>query len=149
MQFAECACGHRHRSFLQCVYAGVDRCPITLHWLLPKKRGRIQQRVQECQTRPHRGRHCLRMDLGRYSGPFVPPAPVRSIPTSDICRLLALHQSSNRAPWPINTVSPVHGGMAPARRFKFCFSPRSGPRFLIQRSVETNITMIPPAFCQA
>ena len=73
----------RHRSFLQRVYGGVDRRSKSIHRLLPKKRRRIQQRVQECQTRSHRRRYRLCMDVGRDSGPFISLAFARSAPTSD------------------------------------------------------------------
>lgn len=62
---------HRHRSFLQRVYAGIDRSSNSIHRLLPQKRRRIQQRVQERQTWSHRRRYRLRMDVGRYIGMFI------------------------------------------------------------------------------
>ena len=134
-------CGRRHRSFLQRVYGWVDRSPIALHWLLPEKRRRIQQCVQERQTWPHRRRYRLRVDMGRYSGSLISPTFVPFIPTPDtnlIWPLLVLHHSCNQVLWLINTAYPVRGGTALARRFKFCYSPRSGRCSQIQQSVEAN-----------
>ena len=117
----------RHRSFLQCLYAGVDRRPIPLHWLLPQKRGRVQQRVQERETGPHCGWYRLCVDMGRDSGSFISATSPRAIPASDG---LLVFPSYNPVLWRTSTVYPVRGGMALARRFKCCYSPRSGPFFL-------------------
>jgi hypothetical protein len=132
-------CDRRHRSFLQRVDGGVDRCSIALHRFLPKKRRRIQQRVQECQTWSHCCRYRLCMDVGRHSGSFISPTFTLSPPLARIWCLLVPHCSCNQALWLTNTVSPVRGGMVLARQSKFCFSPRSGPRFLIERNTETNL----------
>ena len=85
---------HRHRSFLQRVYAGVDRCPISIHRFLSQKCRRVQQRVQERQTRSHRRRYRLRMDLGRDSGLSTSPSYARIIQIPDACSALKLQSSA-------------------------------------------------------
>ena len=129
----------RHRSFLQRVYGGVDRRPNPLHRLFPKKRRRIQQCVQECQTRPYCRRYRICMDVGRHSGLFISRAPPR---VTSISHSFFVLISYNPVPSRINTVFLARGGTVLARRSKFCFSPRSGPHYFHVSCDAKNLTQI-------
>jgi len=61
-----------------------------------------------------------------------------------IWHLLVLHHSCNQVLWRINTGSPVRGGMALARQFKFCYSPRSVLYFQIRQSARLTRTCDDP-----